>query len=33
MLGVTLGPATWKALAEFYLSKRRPDVHGPFRFR
>ncbi|NGY60127.1 FAD-binding oxidoreductase [Lentzea sp. NEAU-D13] len=33
MLGVTLGPATGKALAEYYLSGRRPSVLEPFRFR
>ncbi|MBM7857187.1 glycine/D-amino acid oxidase-like deaminating enzyme [Lentzea nigeriaca] len=33
MLGVTLGPATGKALAEYYLTGRRPNVLDPFRFR
>jgi glycine/D-amino acid oxidase-like deaminating enzyme len=33
MLGVTLGPATGKALAEYFVSGRRPNVLDPFRFR
>jgi glycine/D-amino acid oxidase-like deaminating enzyme len=36
MLGVTLGPASGKATAEYLLRGRRPDVLGPFqldRFR
>jgi D-amino-acid dehydrogenase len=33
MLGVTLGPATGRALAGFLLSGRRPPVLAPFAFR
>jgi len=33
MLGVTLGPATGRALADFLLSGRRPAVLAPFAFR
>jgi D-amino-acid dehydrogenase len=33
MLGVTLGPATGQALAEYFVSGRRPNVLDPFRFR
>lgn len=33
MLGVTLGPATGRALADFLLSGRRPEVLAPFTFR
>ncbi|MEJ3747807.1 FAD-dependent oxidoreductase [Actinomycetes bacterium KLBMP 9797] len=33
MLGVTLGPATGRALADFLLSGHRPDVLAPFAFR
>jgi D-amino-acid dehydrogenase len=33
MLGVTPGPATGKALAEYFVSGRRPNVLDPFRFR
>lgn len=32
MLGVTLGPASGKALAEFVTTGRRPDVLAPFSF-
>ncbi|MEW1642688.1 FAD-dependent oxidoreductase [Streptomyces sp. NPDC091219] len=32
MLGVTLGPVTGHALAEFLRTGRRPDVLAPFRF-
>ena len=32
MLGVTLGPASGKALAEYLLTGRRPDVLAPFGF-
>ncbi|WP_327583502.1 FAD-dependent oxidoreductase [Nonomuraea sp. NBC_00507] len=32
MLGVTLGPATGRALADFLLSGRRPAVLAPFSF-
>ena len=31
MLGVTLAPATGRALSEFMLSGRRPAVLEPFR--
>jgi glycine/D-amino acid oxidase-like deaminating enzyme len=33
MLGVTLGPATGKALADYFLTGRRPEVLTAFRFR
>ncbi|MCT9932245.1 FAD-dependent oxidoreductase [Planotetraspora sp. A-T 1434] len=33
MLGVTLGPATGRALADYVLSGRRPPVLAPFGFR
>lgn len=33
MLGVTLGPATGQALAEYLRTGRRPAVLAPFRFR
>ena len=33
MLGVTLGPATGKALADYFVTGRRPDVLNAFRFR
>jgi glycine/D-amino acid oxidase-like deaminating enzyme len=33
MLGVTLGPATGRALADYLLSGRRPEVLAPFAFR
>ena len=33
MLGVTLGPATGRALADFLLSGDRPDVLTPFAYR
>jgi D-amino-acid dehydrogenase len=33
MLGVTLGPATGRALADHLLTGRRPPVLAPFRFR
>lgn len=32
MLGVTLGPASGQALAEYVVAGRRPDVLAPFRF-
>lgn len=32
MLGVTLGPASGQAMAEFVLTGRRPEVLAPFRF-
>jgi glycine/D-amino acid oxidase-like deaminating enzyme len=32
MLGVTLGPASGRAVAEFIRAGRRPDVLKPFRF-
>ncbi len=32
MLGVTLGPASGHALAEYVVSGERPDVLAPFRF-
>jgi D-amino-acid dehydrogenase len=32
MLGVTLGPATGRALAGFLVTGRRPEVLHPFRF-
>jgi glycine/D-amino acid oxidase-like deaminating enzyme len=32
MLGVTLGPASGRALAEYVVSGERPDVLAPFRF-
>jgi glycine/D-amino acid oxidase-like deaminating enzyme len=33
MLGVTLGPATGRALADYLLTGRRPEVLTPFAFR
>ncbi|MEV5716917.1 FAD-dependent oxidoreductase [Amycolatopsis mediterranei] len=33
MLGVTLGPSTGKALADYFLTGRRPEVLNAFRFR
>jgi D-amino-acid dehydrogenase len=33
MLGVTLGPASGRALAGYILSGKRPDLLEPFRFR
>ena len=33
MLGITLGPASGKAMAEYVLSGRRPDVLAPFRLQ
>lgn len=33
MLGVTLGPATGRALADFLLTGRRPQVLEPFQYR
>lgn len=33
MLGVTLGPATGRALSDYLLTGHRPDVLAPFRFR
>jgi D-amino-acid dehydrogenase len=33
MLGVTLGPATGKALADYFVTGRRPEVLNTFRFR
>jgi D-amino-acid dehydrogenase len=32
MLGVTLGPASGKALADFLVSGHRPEVLAPFGF-
>jgi D-amino-acid dehydrogenase len=32
MLGVTLGPASGRAVAEFVRTGQRPDVLAPFRF-
>ena len=32
MLGITLGPATGKALTDYILDGRRPEVLEPFRF-
>jgi glycine/D-amino acid oxidase-like deaminating enzyme len=32
MLGVTLGPASGRAVAEFVRTGRRPEVLEPFRF-
>jgi D-amino-acid dehydrogenase len=32
MLGVTLAPASGRALSEYMLSGRRPEVLEPFRF-
>ncbi len=33
MLGVTLGPATGRALTDYFLTGHRPSVLNPFRFR
>jgi D-amino-acid dehydrogenase len=33
MLGITLGPASGKALADFVLSGTRPGLLEPFRMR
>jgi D-amino-acid dehydrogenase len=33
MLGVTLAPATGRAIADYVTSGHRPDVLGPFAFR